>query len=260
MLSVSEERLPAYTVKWFRSFDAWVQDFEEAKRAAAGKKHVLVFFDSSDSAPNSEPFMRVIFSQEDFLKVADKDYVLVYVDFPQTPEARAHVQNADRNEALGKQFDVKDYPVVMLFGQDSKPIGILQTHLPERGLKGFFDLLKEWRHFGDELQAATKEIQTATDAAKKNEAICKAWDLVAGNDLERYYKQEVDQWVAMLPADMRNHKHPATAADVERWILRFSRIYQVGGSAEMAMQAVAEFDQWKVTRSFPDKDVAARCI
>ena len=131
MLSTSEERLPPYPVKWFRSFDAWEQDFEKAKQlAAAGKKPVLVFFDSSDSAPNSEPFMRVIFSQEEFLKVADKDYVLVYVDFPQSPEARAHVRNPDHNEALGKQFDVKDYPVVMLFGQDGKPIGILQTRLP----------------------------------------------------------------------------------------------------------------------------------
>jgi S1-C subfamily serine protease/thioredoxin-related protein/DNA-directed RNA polymerase subunit RPC12/RpoP len=256
-LSTSEETLPPYPVKWFRSFDAWEQDFEKAKAKAAGKKYVLVFFDSSDSAPNSEPFMRVIFSQEEFLTAADKDYVLMYVDLPQTPEARAHVDNPDRNEDLAKKFDVKDYPVVMLIGQDGKPIGVLQT-LPERGLKGFFDLLKEWRHCGDELQTLRKEIQTATDPAKKNEAICKAWDLLAGNDLERYYEPEVHQWVAMLPANMKEHKHPATNADVARWTEQFVRVFGQGANKAAVMAVIAEFDRWKATRSFPDKDVAAK--
>ena len=132
-------------MRWVRSFDGWVQDFEEAKRlAAAGKKSILIVFDGSDGAPNSEPLMREVFSRDEFLNGPGKDCVLVYVDFPQTRRRRAKVQSRERNEALGQQFQVKDYPTVVLTQPDGKPIGCLQVHVAG-DLKAFLKMFKLWR-------------------------------------------------------------------------------------------------------------------
>ncbi len=242
------ERLPPYPVRWILTFDSWGQDFDEAKQlSAGGKKQLLIVFDDSDQNPKSARLMQDIFSKPEFLKLAGDEFVLLYVDFPETPEARAKVKDPVRNEALGHCFQVTDYPTVMLVGKQQKPVGILPAN-QECDLKEFLDLLKKWRHTDAELQSLTKDIETATDKAKKNDAICKAWDLVVVNDLERYYAGEIEQWKGMLPPDMRSHKPAATAAEIERWKARLEpftglnmggggdggggRVRQVEGGAE----------------------------
>ena len=244
-------------MKWFRSFDGWVQDFEEAKRqAAAGKKSILILFDGSDWSPNSEPLMREVFSRDEFLNGPGKDSVLVYADFPKTVQGAAKVQSRERNEALGEQFQVKDYPTVVLTQPDGKPIGCLQVHVAV-DLKAFLKMFKLWQTTGEKLQALTKDIETAKDEAKKR-AICDAWDLLAGSDLERFYATEIEKWKVMLPADMRDRKHPATAAEMEQWTARFEKYMGFGVGGEKGAEEVAKFDEWKKTRSFPDANAAAR--
>ena len=251
------EQLPPYTVKWFRSFDGWAQDFEDAKRqAAAGKKSILILFDGSDWSPNSEPLMREVFSRDEFLNGPGKDSVLVYADFPKTLQGAAKVQSRERNEALGEQFQVKDYPTVVLTQPDGKPIGCLQVHVAV-DLKAFLKMFKLWQTTGEKLQALTKDIETAKDEAKKR-AICDAWDLLAGSDLERYYAADIEKWKAMLPADMRDRKHPATAAEMEQWTARFEKYMGFGVGGEKGAEEVANFDEWKKTRTFPDPNTAAR--
>ena len=188
--------------------------------------------------------------------MAQRDLVLMYVDFPHAWEGKSKVKDAARNEALGQRFQVKDFPTVVLVGKQQKPIGVLPVH-QDCDLKGFLALLKEWRHTGDELQRLTKEIEAAGDKAKKNDAVCKAWDLVMSNDLDRYYEREIEQWKGMLPAEMRDHKPAATAAEVERWKTRLEQYCPVGAGGSAAIEAVAEFDKWKATRSFPDHEAAA---
>ena len=87
-VALEGETLPPYAVRWFRSFDAWVQDFEKAKRlAAVGKKsHLDRLRQFGRGAEHRAVDAGVIFSKEEFLKGPGKDCVLMYVDFPQTSE------------------------------------------------------------------------------------------------------------------------------------------------------------------------------
>ena len=62
----------------------------------------------------------------------------------------------------------------------------------------------------------------------------------------------------MLPADMRDRKHPATAAEMEQWTARFEKYMGFGVGGEKGAEEVAKFDEWKKTRSFPDPNTAAR--
>jgi S1-C subfamily serine protease len=256
--STEGDQLPPYPVRWVPSFDGWGQDFEEAKRlAAAGQKFILIVFDDSDGAPNAEPLMQEIFSKDEFQTGPGKDCVLMYVDFPETHEGAVKVKSRDQNQALGQQFQVKEYPTLVLTRADGSPIGYRQVRLGG-DVKAFLKLFKEWRTTGEKLQALTKEIEAARGEAAKREAICKAWDLLASSDLEPFYAEEIGRWKGALPAEMQQRKHPATAAEIERWTARLSRYSGLGAGGEEAIGEVAKLDQWKQTRTFSDRNTVAQ--
>ena len=258
-MSREGEQLPPYPVRWIPTFDSWGQDLDEAKQlSAGGKKDILIVFDRSDRPPKSAArLMQEIFSKAEFLKLAADDFVLLYVNFAETPEARLKVKDPARNEALGQRFQVTDFPTVVLVGKQFRPVGILPAN-QDCDLKGFLDLLKEWRETDDQLRTLTKDIATATDKTKKNDAICKAWDLVVSNDLERYYGREIEQWKGMLPADLAATSPRPPPPRSSAWMARLEPFTGLNMGGEAALEAVAEFDKWRAGRSFADHNAAAR--
>ena len=91
--------------------EGWLTDFEAAKKkAAAEKKDILVDFTGSDWCSWCIKLDKEVFSTEAFK--AQKDFVLVALDFPRRKEIPAD-QKA-KNEALMRQWGVRGFPTIIL--------------------------------------------------------------------------------------------------------------------------------------------------
>ena len=195
--------------------------------AAKNNKQILIVFDGSDWVEASRTMARDIFSQSDFRDRADRDYILVYADFPHSAEAKGKVKNADRNKKLQEQFGVgATYPAVVITDKDGQPWGIHEGNIGN-GMTEFNATLDNFGRFGSRLKELQAAITTSTDAAKKVEALCNAIDMVENNKLTRFYSTQIKDWTAMLPAGALNQKRPANMAKANEWLLA---IY-AGGSA-----------------------------
>lgn len=91
--------------------EGWLTDFEAAKKqAAAEKKDILVDFTGSDWCGWCIKLDKEVFSTPAFK--AQKDFVLVSLDFPRRKEIPAD-QKA-KNEALMRQWGVRGFPTIIL--------------------------------------------------------------------------------------------------------------------------------------------------
>ncbi len=102
----------------------WITDFESA--LAAGRelnRNVFVFFTGSDWCGWCMRLRREVLDQQEFIRYADANLVLVEIDFPrsweQSPELKA------QNEKLARKFKVRGFPTVLVFGPDGKQRGKL---------------------------------------------------------------------------------------------------------------------------------------
>ena len=155
--------------------------------------------------------------------------MLVYIDFPESAEAKENVKDAESNRRLADQFRIKekDYPTVLLTDKDGQPIGILEGGFGAKGSRGR-------RGEADNNEAAAKrpggelgagrseriprdaqavaqdrrhesksdgEIKTLSGEEKQKPS-AKLLDLLEINDLDRFYGPEIKEWAAMLPADL----------------------------------------------------------
>ena len=229
-----------------RGFDDWLQDFDEAKQLAAkNNKQILILFDGSDWVEASRTMARDIFFQPDFRDRADRDYILVYADFPHSADAKGKVKKPDRNKRLQDQFGVgATYPTVVVTDKDGQPWGMHEGNVS--GLKEFNDLLNNWSQVGIHLKEAMASI-TSTDAAKKLEAVRGAIDMIEDHKLTRFYSAQIKDWTAMLPPGALDQKRPATKAEAQQWLVRFKLAADHHSEAE-AVKAVTEFDSWTKKR------------
>lgn len=93
--------------------DAWLTDWSAAKaKAKAENKPILINFTGTDWCGWCIRIEKEVFSQKAFKEYAEKNLVLMEVDFPkkkaQTPEIKA------QNKALDKEFKIEGYPTIYL--------------------------------------------------------------------------------------------------------------------------------------------------
>jgi len=117
----------------------WITDFESA--LAAGRdlnRNVFVFFTGSDWCGWCKRLKGEVLDQQEFIRYADENLVLVVIDFPrtwqQTPELKA------QNEQLARKYKIRGFPTVLVFGPDGKQRGKL-GYLPG-GPSPFVERLK----------------------------------------------------------------------------------------------------------------------
>ena len=102
----------------------WVADFDEAvKLAKAEKKDLLVDFTGSDWCGWCIKLHEEVFSHESFYAEAEKDFVLVALDFPHDEAIKAKVPNPERNRELANLYGVSGYPTVLVINTDGKVLG-----------------------------------------------------------------------------------------------------------------------------------------
>ena len=115
--------------------DAWETDYGKALAKARGEnKNVFLDFTGSDWCGPCIELRKRVLSQPAFRAYADKNLVLVEIDFPQRKAQSAELKK--QNEKLSKQYgiDAKGFPTIVLLdpngkvireftGYDGEPIG-----------------------------------------------------------------------------------------------------------------------------------------
>jgi protein disulfide-isomerase len=99
----------------------WETDYAKAlEKAKAGNKRVLLDFSGSDWCGPCIELEKRVFSRPEFIGYANKNLILVEVDFPQRKKQSGSLKA--QNEKLSKQYgiDEKGFPTVVLLDPAGK--------------------------------------------------------------------------------------------------------------------------------------------
>lgn len=117
--------------------NGWGDNYKEALATAAKEnKKVLLDFTGSDWCHWCIQLKKETFDQSQFKEFADKNLVLVEVDFPNGKTLSAEVKK--QNDALQEQFGVQGFPTIVLLDSQGKLIKQNSGYLPG-GPKAFID-------------------------------------------------------------------------------------------------------------------------
>jgi len=115
----------------------WGDDYKAALATAAKEnKKVLLDFTGSDWCGWCIRLKKETFDQPAFKEFADKNLVLVEVDFPQGKTLANAVKM--QNEGLQEQYQVQGFPTLVLLSPAGKVIKQQSGYIPG-GPKGFID-------------------------------------------------------------------------------------------------------------------------
>jgi len=117
----------------------WSDDYK-ASLATAAKEHknVLLDFTGSDWCGWCIRLKHETFDQPAFKEYADKNLILVEVDFPQGKSQSHEVKK--QNDALQQQYQVQGFPTLVLLSPEGKVIKQQSGYIPG-GPKGFVEWL-----------------------------------------------------------------------------------------------------------------------
>lgn len=124
-----------------KSADAsWLEDYAKAKATAAEKKlPILLNFTGSDWCVWCVKLDKEVFSQKAFLDYAEKNLVLMKIDFPKKIELTEEVKT--QNKKLADEFKVRGFPTIYLVGADGQIIG--RTGYKPGGAEKYVEHLKD---------------------------------------------------------------------------------------------------------------------
>ena len=106
----------------FVSAGEWETDFDKAqKRAAKEGKPMLVNFTGSDWCGWCIKLEGEVFSKKEFASWAEKNVILVKLDFPRKSNQSAAEKK--RNQELSKKYGVRGFPTILFIDGKGKAIG-----------------------------------------------------------------------------------------------------------------------------------------
>jgi protein disulfide-isomerase len=117
----------------------WLTDFATAQaQAQTEDKPLLLLFTGSDWCPPCQALEGNVFSKEAFQTFAERELILVELDFPrrkaQSDEQKAH------NQALAEEFAIRGFPTVILLSPEGELIG--QTGFRRGSAEGYVQHLR----------------------------------------------------------------------------------------------------------------------
>ena len=117
----------------------WSDDYKASLATAAKEnKKVLLDFTGSDWCGWCIKLKKETFDQPAFKDYADKNLVLVEVDFPQTKSQSPEVKK--QNESLQHQYDIQGFPTLVILDPQGKVIKQQSGYIPG-GPAGFISWL-----------------------------------------------------------------------------------------------------------------------
>ena len=117
----------------------WLTDAPKAQaQAKKESKLVMLDFTGSDWCGWCIKFKEEVLDTKEFKDYADKNLVLVEVDFPHKKKLSDEQKKA--NDALGKKYNVDGYPTYVVLNGDGKEVG-RQVGYAKGGTKAFIEKL-----------------------------------------------------------------------------------------------------------------------
>ena len=121
---------------------SWLTDYQQAQQQAkANKKLLLLDFTGSDWCGWCIRLRREVFSQPEFKEYADKNLVLMEVDFPRAKEQSKDVRLQNQNLAM--QYSIEGFPTIIVLNGEGKKVGEL-GYMPG-GAAAFISELEKFR-------------------------------------------------------------------------------------------------------------------
>ena len=107
---------------WIAPPPVWLTDFDQATKVATqSKKMILVNFSGSDWCGPCIQMKKRIFDSRDFETYAQKNIVLLSIDFPRMKRRQLSEDQTRKNEALAKKYDPRGVlPYTMLINPAGK--------------------------------------------------------------------------------------------------------------------------------------------
>ncbi|MGA1202639.1 MAG: thioredoxin family protein [Planctomycetota bacterium] len=159
----------------------WMVDVAKAKaQAKAEKKDLLINFTGSDWCIWCKRLEGEVFKHTPFLDYAGKNFVLLYLDFPNAEEARAKVVDPELNQRLAMEYGVAGYPSIILATHEGNPYG--RTGYQPGGPESYVEHLRGIRTMAEPI----RNLIANTDASKEAELIEKAFPPLRAQELFGY--------------------------------------------------------------------------
>jgi thioredoxin-related protein len=121
----------------------WTTDYKAAlAQAKTQNKQVLLDFTGSDWCPYCQMLDKEVLAQQSFKDFADKNYILVTVDFPQQKPLPDDVKS--QNDGLQKHFHVDGFPTLLVVDAEGKELGRQTGSNPGSGPDSVITQLKSF--------------------------------------------------------------------------------------------------------------------
>ena len=119
----------------------WENNLEQAiAQAKKENKAVLVNFTGSDWCIWCKRLSSEVFQQKEFKEYADKNLVLVMLDFPRDKQQTPETQNYNRN--LAQKYGIQGFPTILIFDSQGKMVA--QTGYQPGGPEKYVQHIKSY--------------------------------------------------------------------------------------------------------------------
>ena len=226
--------------------EGWLTDMDAAKKEAAEqKKDLMIEFTGSDWCPPCMQLRANVFSKPDFQKEAQKNFVLLELDYPRSKEQSAEVKAA--NQKLAEQYGVTGFPTVVFADASGKPFGGFVGGRPrEDVMKAMQDALKN----KEALQAAEANVAKASTDEAKVAALMEVLKLAPKDYVDNFYG-DVKAEIKKLDKDDKSGLKAADAhADQLKNEQKEVQDYLAGKMTANTTPAEA----LQVVKSYPNRD------
>jgi len=121
----------------------WTTDYKAALvQAKSQNKLVLLDFTGSDWCGYCKLLDKEVFTQPAFNDFANKNYILVTIDFPHQKPLSDDLKQ--QNDGLGKQFGIQGFPTLIVLDADGKELGRQTGYNPGSGPDAVIAKLKSF--------------------------------------------------------------------------------------------------------------------
>lgn len=226
--------------------EGWLTDMDAAKKEAAGqKKDLMIEFTGSDWCPPCMQLRANVFSKPDFQKDAQKNFVLVELDYPRGKEQSKEMKAA--NDKLARQYGVQGFPTIVFADASGKPFGgFVGGRSKDDVMKAMQEALKN----KEALKAAEANAAKATTDEAKVAALMEVLKLAPQEYVDNFYG-DVKAEIKKLDKDDKSGLKAADAkADQLKKEQKDVQDYLAGKLTDKTTPAEA----LQVVKGYPDRD------
>ena len=225
----------------------WIADFDKAMAVAKEQgKDLLVDFAGSDWCHWCHVLDKEVFNHEEFVRGVEDRFVLVMLDYPRSPKAKATVPNPARNAELLQKHAVQGYPTVVLM--TASGTAYAKTGYREGGVAPYLASLDKMYKQDRPVVLGLEEKLAAFKVAvgdERTRMIANAVDVLAGRDVGAVGNELL---VEIAGAALESQ-------DEDLRVRAIGSMLSVGSGGERLLRAAAEADP-ENGRGFHDKIVA----